>query len=136
MDMAWEGMKLSTEQLNHINALKTGALLIAACKMGVAAAGGTDAQMKAAEEFGRNIGLAFQIRDDMLDVISTAEELGKPIVSDMEEHKNTYMALLGEAKCAEKVHELSVNAKKCLSEAFDDVAFLTALVDGMETRRN
>ena len=94
--ICWEGRDLTEQELTEINSRKTGALLIAACLMGVAAAGGTDAQEEAAARYGAALGMAFQIRDDMLDVLSTEQELGKPIGSDAQEQKNTYMALYGE----------------------------------------
>ncbi len=75
LDMLGEGKQLTEEQLDNINSRKTGALLIAACRMGVAAAGGSEKQMEAAARYGAAIGAAFQIRDDMLDVISTEARL-------------------------------------------------------------
>ena len=129
-----EGKPLTTEDLDEINSRKTGALLIAACQMGVAAAGGNEKMLEAAALFGASIGMAFQIRDDMLDVLSTAEELGKPIGSDAEEHKNTYMALLGEEKCMELIVRLTEQAKAALGEAFTDTAFLCELADSMVSR--
>ena len=93
LDMIGENKLLTADELDEINSRKTGALLIAACTMGVAAAGGNEKQSEAASRFGAAIGAAFQIRDDMLDVISTSEQLGKPIGSDAQEHKNTYMAV-------------------------------------------
>ena len=134
LDMLGEGKPLTAEDLDEINSRKTGALLIAACQMGVAAAGGNEKMLEAAALFGASIGMAFQIRDDMLDVLSTAEELGKPIGSDAEEHKNTYMALLGEEKCMELVVRLTENAKAALGEAFTDTAFLCELADSMVSR--
>lgn len=89
LDMIGENKILTADELDEINSRKTGALLIAACTMGVAAAGGNEKQIEAASLFGAAIGAAFQIRDDMLDVISTSEQLGKPIGSDAQEHKNT-----------------------------------------------
>ena len=136
LDMLGEGKRLTEEELNAINTRKTGALLIAACQMGVAAAGGTEKQLNAAARFGAAIGAAFQIRDDMLDVLSTKEELGKPIGSDAQENKNTYMALLGEKKCSQMVEKLTALSKSALSEGFEDTAFLFALADSMATRRN
>ena len=120
--------------MDEIISRKTGALLIAACQMGVAAAGGNKKMLEAAALFGASIGMAFQIRDDMLDVLSTAEELGKRIGSDAEEHKITYMALLGEEKCMELVVRLTENAKAALGEAFTDTAFLCELADSMVSR--
>ena len=130
LDMLGEGKPLTTEDLDEINSRKTGALLIAACQIGVAAAGGNEKMLEAAALFGASIGMAFQIRDDMLDVLSTAEELGKPIGSDAEEHKNTYMALLGE----ELIVRLTEQAKAALGEAFTDTAFLCELADSMVSR--
>ena len=136
LDMLGEGKALTEVELNDINTRKTGALLIAACRMGVAAAGGSEEQLEAAAHYGAAIGAAFQIRDDMLDVLSTEQELGKPIGSDKQENKNTYMALLGEQECRKRVDKLTAFAKSVLAEAFGDTAFLCALADSMASRRN
>ena len=136
LDMLGEGKQLTEEQLDNINSRKTGALLIAACRMGVAAAGGSEKQMEAAARYGAAIGAAFQIRDDMLDVISTEAELGKPIGSDAQEKKNTYMALYGEERCAAMVNKLTRQAKDVLRGAFADTAFLDELADSMAVRKN
>ncbi len=71
----------------------------------------------------------------MLDVLSSTEELGKPIGSDAHEHKNTYMALMGEKGCRETVERLTEFAKGILSEAFEDTEFLCALADALATRK-
>lgn len=134
LDMLGEGKALTEQQLTDINSRKTGALLVAACQMGVAAAGGSELQLTAAGHFGAALGMAFQIRDDMLDVLSTADELGKPIGSDAQENKNTYMALMGEKGCRETVERLTEFAKGVLSEAFEDTAFLCSLADALATR--
>ena len=131
-----ERILVSEKELDEINSRKTGALLTAACMMGVAAAGGNDKQLEAAGMFGAAIGAAFQIRDDMLDVISTSEQLGKPIGSDIEENKNTYMALLGAERCMEMIKRLTQNAKRVLTTAFDDTQLLCELADSMVTRLN
>lgn len=136
LDMIGENKILSAEELDEINSRKTGALLVAACKMGVAAAGGNEGMLDCAAKFGAAIGAAFQIRDDILDVISTRELLGKPIGSDAEENKNTYMALYGQEKCMEMVVKLTEYAKSCLKECFSDTAFLSQLADSMVTRLN
>ena len=135
LDMVGESKQLTEEELDDINSRKTGALLIAACRMGVAAAGGRGEMLEAAAHYGACVGAAFQIRDDILDVISTSEELGKPVGSDAQEHKNTYMALLGEAKCMEMIERLTNQAKSALCGAFDDTKFLCDLADSMVTRR-
>lgn len=136
LDMLGEGKILSFEELNEINNRKTGALLNAACQMGVAAAGGTEEQMDAALRYGSFIGVAFQIRDDMLDVLSTEQELGKPIGSDAQEQKNTFMALYGEEKCTEMIAKLTREAKTTLDEHFEDTEFLKSLADSLANRRN
>ena len=135
LDMVGESKQLTEDELDDINSRKTGALLIAACRMGVAAAGGSGEMLEAAAHYGACVGAAFQIRDDILDVISTSEELGKPVGSDAQEHKNTYMALLGEAKCMEMVENLTNKAKSALCGTFNDTKFLRDLADSMVTRR-
>ena len=136
LDMQGEGKILNEQQLADINSRKTGALLIAACQMGVAAAGGTELQLAAAAHYGAAVGLAFQIRDDMLDVLSTDAELGKPVGSDAEENKNTYMALFGEEGCRSTIDKLTDAAQSVIAEAFDDTAFLSELARSLAVRRN
>jgi geranylgeranyl diphosphate synthase type II len=75
--------------------MKTGALLTCACRMGTIAAGATDAQLSSLTNFGRHLGIAFQIVDDILDVTSTPQELGKATRKDAGIGKNTYPQLLG-----------------------------------------
>ncbi len=134
LDMLGEGKKLTEDELNEINSRKTGALLTAACRMGVAAGGGNEAMMEAAMQYGAAIGAAFQIRDDMLDVLSTNEVLGKPVGSDKQENKNTYMALLGKDKCADMIRRLTQYAKTALKGAFEDTDFLCTLADSLANR--
>ena len=134
LDMSWEGRALTEQELSEINSRKTGALLVAACQMGVAAAGGSELMLAAAGHYGSAIGMAFQIRDDMLDVLSTAEELGKPIGSDLEENKNTYMVLMGREGCEKTIAKLTDFAKNVLDEAFEDTVFLKELADALSTR--
>ena len=136
LDMIGENKKLTAEELDEINTRKTGALLTAACQMGVAAAGGSEKMMEAAAKFGAAIGAAFQIRDDMLDVISTNEILGKPIGSDAQENKNTYMVLYGAERCMSMIEKLTKYAKDELNAAFPDTEFLCQLADSMITRLN
>ena len=136
LDMIGEHKQLNEDELNDINSRKTGALLTAACRMGVAAAGGSAEMLDAAARYGACVGAAFQIRDDILDVISTSEALGKPVGSDAQEHKNTYMALLGEKKCMEMIEKLTQQAKNALEGAFEDTKFLCDLADSMVTRLN
>ena len=136
LDMHGEDRKLSEEELTDINSRKTGALLIAACRMGVAAGGGSEEQLEAAAQYGAAIGAAFQLRDDMLDVIGNEQTLGKPIGSDAQEKKNTYMALFGADRCSRMIEKLTERAKNVLMGAFADTAFLCALADSMAVRTN
>ncbi len=134
LDMSWEGRALSEQELTEINSRKTGALLVAACQMGVAAAGGSRLMMDAAGHFGAALGMAFQIRDDMLDVLSTDQELGKPTGSDERENKNTYMVLMGKEGCEKTIAKLTEFAKDTLKEAFEDIRFLCSLADSLACR--
>ena len=134
LDTIWEGRDLTEQELTEINSRKTGALLVADCQMGVAAAGGTEKMLDCAGHFGAALGMAFQIRDDMLDEMSTVEKLGKPIGSDKQKDKHTYMLLLGRDGCEKTVAELTQFAKKTFCEAFEDTAFLCELADALSVR--
>ncbi len=95
LDMLYEGKEISYETLRDIHRSKTGALITASVLSGAMAAGAGRAQEKALERYGGRIGLAFQVVDDILDVESTAEELGKPAGSDSRSAKATYPSLFG-----------------------------------------
>lgn len=136
LDMAGEGCVLSAEQLTEINNCKTGALLSAACAIGTVAGGGSETQIHAASQFGELIGLAFQIRDDVLDVISTDAELGKTVGSDAEEKKNTYMALLGLEGCNAEIEALTASAVSVLKEHFSKTEFLAGLAETLAKRNH
>ena len=118
LDMEGEGKALTKEELMDINDRKTSAMIYAACLMGVTCGGGNEQQREAAAKYAKALGLAFQIRDDMLDVISTESELGKPIGSDAREGKNTFMALYGLERCGAYVHELSEQAAHLVKDLF------------------
>ena len=122
------------EELGEVHHLKTGAMIAGACKLGVAAAGRRGDLLAAAEEYGYQLGLAFQIRDDMLDVIGSADEFGKPIGSDREEGKVTYVDLLGLQGCDEKVLASTAAAKEAV-EPYDADGFLTAMADSLAERK-
>lgn len=103
--------------------------------MGVAAAGGTQAQKDAAARYADHFGYAFQIRDDMLDVIGDEKTFGKPIGSDREEGKMTFVDLLGLDACQKLVHEHSEQAVRAL-EGMEGSDFLIFLVRALELRNN
>ena len=116
-----------------IQSRKTGALIRAACAMGAVAGGATEQQFDAACRFAAALGLAFQIRDDMLDIIGTREEMGKTVGKD--EEKNTFVRLYGLTKCEQLVRMYTDIALEALS-LFPDNGFLTALALQMTSRTN
>ena len=136
LDMEGDGKQLNREQLIEIHTRKTAAMIRAACLMGIACGDGSKAQIDAAEIYAQSVGLAFQIRDDMLDVISTDAELGKPIGSDAEEGKTTFMSLLGQEACEREIHELTEQAVQAVASEFSNAEFLQALACSLETRRS
>lgn len=123
----------SEAALQEVHRLKTGAMIAGACKLGAAAAGGCGALLAAAEQYGYQLGMAFQIRDDMLDVIGNAAEFGKPIGSDREEEKVTFVDLLGLEACGRRVLECTEDAKAAVA-AYDASGFLRALADTLAER--
>jgi len=140
LDILRDGKSITAEELTKINDKKTGALLRAACMMGVLAASAQsrvdNSCMNAAKDYATYLGLAFQIRDDMLDVIGSAEEFGKPIGSDAANEKVTYVSLLGLEECQRRVDILTERAKAALDGADwrGDTAFLKALADSLAQR--
>ena len=136
-DMAAEGRQPSLDELTMIHRKKTAALLKAACQIGVLSAGitdRTDHMLAAAEEYAEHIGLAFQIRDDLLDVISSTDQLGKPVGSDQSNNKHTFVSLLGKEACIRLVDEHTEQAKKALHGAFENPHLLCWLADELAGR--
>lgn len=121
------------EELTEVHSLKTSAMISGACALGIAAAGGDSALMAAARAYAQQLGLAFQIRDDMLDVIGDTEQFGKPIGSDREEGKVTFVDLLGLEGCSETVLSCTAKAKAAVA-AYDQDGFLAALADSLAER--
>ncbi len=137
LDIVEEGNALDVDRLTQIHLHKTSALLGAACLLGLTASPVeyTEQQWVAALDYAKELGLAFQIRDDMLDVESTAEELGKPIGSDADNGKTTFATLYGLDRCRELVEEHTELAKGSISGAFDRPEFLCALADSLAKRK-
>ena len=131
LDMLSEERQCTEQEVLDIQNRKTGALIKAACLLGVLAGKGSSEQLNAAAQFAQHLGLAFQIRDDMLDVIGNAEELGKAVGVDSQ--KNTFVQLYGIDKCDSLVHTHTDAAKAALS-AFHDTAFMAALADELVGR--
>ena len=133
LDLEWEGKILSAPELEEIYLRKTSALIRAACLMGVAAAGGTQAQKDAAARYADHFGYAFQIRDDMLDVIGDEKTFGKPIGSDKAEGKVTLVDVKGLEQCQRDVEQYTARAKAAIA-AWPDNSFLLELADHMVNR--
>lgn len=119
---------IAREKLDFIYQLKTGALIEAAMKIGAILAGATTEEQRIVEQTAGRIGLAFQIQDDILDVTSTFEELGKPIGSDEKNQKSTYVTYEGLEKSAADVEALSEEASALLATLGKDDAFLQELI--------
>ncbi len=124
LDILAESRECTEEDVLAIQDRKTGALISAACVLGTIAGGGTEEQVQAAAKFAAGLGLAFQIRDDMLDVIGTKEEMGKGVGTDA--NKNTFVRLYGLEKCEELVREHTEAAIDAL-DVFEDSEFMREL---------
>ena len=132
LDIMSEERELTEQEVIDIQSRKTGALINAGCVLGVIAGGGSEKQIQAAASFAGLLGLAFQIRDDMLDVIGTAEEMGKGVGTDAQ--KNTFVRLYGLEKCEELVQKYTNSAIEMLN-AFDDREFMISLAKSLTDRR-
>ncbi len=135
LDMAGEGRSLNIQELEQLQSLKTGALISAAAQLGCIAAGGSTEQREKIVTYAQALGRAFQVRDDMLDEISTAEALGKPIGSDRANEKSTFLTALGLEGCAELVDKLTNTAIQSLT-GFEQPEFLIWLAEEMAHRGN
>ena len=133
LDISSEERELTEDEVLAIQSRKTGALINAACALGVIAGGGSEEQLQAACGFAAMLGLAFQIRDDVLDVIGTQEEMGKGVGTD--ETKNTFVRLYGLEKCEELVQKYTARAIDFLN-AFSDTQYLIALAEQLTDRRS
>jgi geranylgeranyl pyrophosphate synthase len=112
LDIDGENVSLSLDQLRRLHAMKTGALLTCSCRMGAIAAGVGADKLEAVTAYGRHLGLAFQIVDDLLDVTSTPEQMGKATGKDAGKGKNTYPSLMGlEASRREAAEQLAAGLK-------------------------
>ena len=131
LDMMSEERQCNEQEVIDIQSRKTGALIKAACKLGVLAGNGSEGQLCSASLFAEHLGLAFQIRDDMLDVIGNAEELGKAVGVDTT--KNTFVQLYGLDKCDKLVHSHTEMAKKSLL-CFSNSDFMSSLSDELVGR--
>lgn len=134
LDLRSEGKAISLGELENIHRLKTGALISAACRMGVAIAGGGKREMDIAGAYAGKVGLVFQIIDDILDCTSDTQTLGKPVGSDKENNKNTYASLLGLEASRALAQKLTVEAVE-LTKALKDGENLAFIANMLLSRK-
>ena len=132
LDIMAEQRECTAQEVLDIQNRKTGRLISAACALGAIAGGATEEQFDAACKFAAGLGLAFQIRDDMLDVIGTQEEMGKGVGTD--EAKNTFVRLYGLEKCEELVQTYTQYAIDAL-DAFENTEYMVELAKSLTARR-
>ena len=133
-DLEAEGKNLSREQVRSIHENKTAALLTSSVRLGAMAANGSAKQLAAVTAFGRALGLAFQVIDDILDVTQTSEKLGKSAGKDLAAKKATYPAVFGLEKSRSEARRLTKQAHKALASLGDDAEVLRALADYLLAR--
>lgn len=136
LDVESEGKEIDADTLKFIHIHKTSALLESAMLIGAVLAGASEQQQHTVELAARELGLAFQIRDDILDVTGNTDELGKPVGSDEKNHKNTYVALEGLEKAKEDVKRYSESAIDRLKSLPVRNEFLYELIEELIDRRS
>ena len=135
VDVQLTGKPVPQEKLDFIYRLKTGALLEASMMIGAILGGASADEVKCVEEIASAVGLAFQIQDDILDVTSTSEALGKPVLSDEKNQKTTYVTLVGLEQAKKNVEEISARAVSLLKELPGNNAFLENLIAMLVERK-
>lgn len=136
VDVESEGKEIDADTLKFIHIHKTSALLESAMLIGAVLAGASEQQQRTVELAARELGLAFQIRDDILDVTGNTDELGKPVGSDEKNHKNTYVALEGLEKAKEDVKRYSESAIDRLKSLPVRNEYLYELIEELIDRRS
>lgn len=134
LDMINENKAVPVNLLIQTDTLKTGKLITAAAALGCIAAGADSEAIQAAQVYATNIGLAFQIVDDILDVTGDIKTLGKPVGSDKENDKSTYVTVLGLEESRKAVNELTRKAKSALLSFGSGADFLLELAEKLEKR--
>lgn len=134
VDVELAGQSIDRERLDFIYRLKTGALLEAPMMIGAILGGADEEQLHAVEQMASCVGQAFQIQDDILDLTSTTEVIGKPVHSDEKNEKTTYVSLYGMERAQKAVKDLSAQAGEILRSLPGDHEFLEYLIDMLITR--
>ena len=135
-DVAGEGRTLTLNEIKEIHKAKTGALLTVSARLGGILAGGTEEQVKALTEYAQALGLAFQIKDDILDVVGDSATLGKPVGSDLRQGKSTYVSLLGIEGAGREMHAQILKAQSALKPFNEGAVFLSELANYIEQRQH
>lgn len=134
-DIEAEGKKCSKEMLEYIHINKTAALIVAAVRAGAQIAGADDIMLTKLTNYAECIGLAFQIKDDILDIEGDVQELGKMTGMDLERNKSTYPALYGIEASKERLEELFANAREQLADYYDNAEFFNNLIEMLAVRK-
>ncbi|AUA28510.1 TPA: polyprenyl synthetase family protein [Clostridioides difficile] len=129
VDVESENKQIGKEKLDYIHMNKTAAMMVGCMRAGATIGGANSEQMEEITKYAKNIGLSFQIVDDILDIVGDEAKLGKKVGSDIENHKSTYPSLLGLDKSKEIAHNLIDEAKKSIEKLSDDVDFLKGLAE-------
>ena len=136
LDLYFENRSPDIEQLNSIHEKKTGALIRAAAALGAICAHADEHKRAALNEYAKRVGLVFQIVDDVLDAVSTDEELGKPTGSDAREGKTTYYTVYGESRALELARSVTQEAVEIYKNAFGGEGLLTELAERLIWRKS
>ena len=134
-DIEGENMQYSNEMLEYIHINKTGALIKSAVRAGLYLGKPTGQMLTDLDKFSENLGLAYQIADDILDVVGNPEELGKATGSDQKKHKNTYTSINGMEASVNRLKELTDNAVDALAPYYDNAEFFRNLVLKLADRK-
>lgn len=135
-DLENENGVVTVDELRSVDLLKTGELIRGACQLGCIVAGADEEKLETARNYAENLGIAFQIVDDILDVTSDEATLGKPVGSDAENCKNTYVSLLGLERAQEIAQELTERAMASLSVFGEESRFLIELSGELLSRKS
>lgn len=136
VDLESEGKDISESTLEYMHRCKTGALIKAPILSSAILCGAVESELARLEEYAVNLGLAFQIKDDIMDVESSFEKMGKPAGSDAANNKSTFVTLYGLEKSKEMLHEITTKASAALDCFGEKAGFLRKLADYLENREN
>lgn len=134
VDVESENKIIDKDKLDFIHLNKTAAMIVGCMRAGAIIGGATEEELEKVTKYGKNIGLSFQIVDDILDITGDEEKLGKPIGSDIENHKSTYPSLLGLEKSREIARQLIEEGKSSIDGLSSEIDFLNQLGDYIISR--